>query len=161
MPLLSTPPAVRSLVHEGQTCLGFRGLFCLGLIATGLAVPIPASAQEAPFVRDVFAGINAQRTKQSLPRLSSNKTLEKAGQAHDEWMARNRQMEHLQDPPASFDQHRTCNHHPIHRAINAGSIEWDEAFRVEKTPTGAVVHPKPKANDLIGEIIAAGCDLPS
>jgi uncharacterized protein YkwD len=156
MPLLATPPAVSSLVHEGQTCLGFRALVGLVLTVTGLAIPIPAGAQEAAFVRDVFAGINAQRTQHSLSRLGYNTTLEKAGQAHAEWMARNRKMEHLQDAPASFDQHRTCNHHPINRAINAGYIEWDDAFRVDKTPTGAVVHPKPKANDLVGEIIAAG-----
>jgi len=55
-----------------------------------------------------------------------------------------------------FEEHRTCNHHPIHRAINAGYIAWDEVFRVERTATGAVVHAKPGANDHVGEIIAAG-----
>jgi hypothetical protein len=65
-------------------------------------------------------------------------------------------MEHLQDPPASFEAHRTSNHHPINRAINAGYVGWDEVFQVEKTPTGAVVHPKPVANECVGEIIAAG-----
>lgn len=172
MPLLTPPPAVNSLVHEGKrersAVTSFVGVFshaflrfrarvaCLFLFAAGLAISCPASAQEVPFVRDVFARINAQRKDHGLSRLTYNKTLEKAGQAHAEWMARNRKMEHLQDAPASFDQHRTCNHHPINRAINAGYIGWDDAFVVEPTPNGAVVHPKPGANDLVGEIIAAG-----
>lgn len=156
MSRLPPTPAVNRLAHERQPWPGFRALFCLILIATSLAIPISASAQEAPFVRDVFAGINAQRTKQSLSRLDYNKTLEKTAQAHAEWMARNRKMEHLQGPPASFDQHRTCNHHPINRAINAGYIRWDDAFVVEPTPNGAVVHPRPGADDRVGEIIAAG-----
>lgn len=63
--------------------------------------------------------------------------------------------EHLQAPPASFDEHGTCNHHPVLRGINAGSIGWDDVSRVEKTPTGAVVHTKPGADDHVGEIIAA------
>ena len=63
-----------------QAFLDFRHLVGLVLIATGLAIPIPAGAQEAPFVRDVFAGINAQRTKQSLSRLGYSKTLEKTAQ---------------------------------------------------------------------------------
>ena len=65
-------------------------------------------------------------------------------------------MEHLQPAAASFDEHRTCNHHPINRAINPGSIGWDEVFFVEKTATRAVVHTKPNADDCVGEIIAAG-----
>jgi uncharacterized protein YkwD len=121
-------------------------------IATGL----DASAQDAPFVRDVFGRINAQRKQHALKPCTYDKTLEKAAQAHAEWMARNRRMDHLQAPPASFEEHRTCNHHPINRAINAGYIGWDEVFRVEKTSTGAVVHAKPGADDHVGEIIAAG-----
>jgi uncharacterized protein YkwD len=172
MPCLSLLPADSRFVHEGPRArtvfTTFVGLFSHAfprfralvarffLIAAGLAISFPASAQEAPFVRDVFGRINGQRKEHGLSRLAYNKTLEKAGQTHAEWMARNRKMEHLQDAPASFDQHRTCNHHPINRAINAGYIGWDDAFVVEPTPNGAVVHPKPGANDLVGEIIAAG-----
>lgn len=121
-----------------------------------IASPLPSHAQEAPFVRDVFGRINAQRKQHGLDTLAYNKTLEKAAQAHAEWMARNRKMEHLQTPPPSFEEHRTCNHHPINRAINAGYVGWDEVFRAETTPTGAVVHTKPGADDHVGEIIAAG-----
>jgi len=117
---------------------------------------LTASAQDAPFVRDVFNKINTQRQQHGLKPCTYNKTLEKCAQAHAEWMARSRKMEHLQAPPASFEEHRTCNHHPINRAINAGYIGWDEVFFVERTPTGAVVHTKPDANDHVGEIIAAG-----
>jgi uncharacterized protein YkwD len=117
---------------------------------------LTASAQDAPFVKDVFVRINKERTQQRLKPCTYNKTLEKAAQAHAEWMARSRKMEHLQAPPASFEDHRTCNHHPINRAINAGYIGWDEVFRVEKNPTGAIVHAKEDANNHVGEIIAAG-----
>ena len=122
----------------------------------GIAFSVSAAAQDAGFVRDVFVRINAQRTQHGLSRLTYNKTLEKAAQAHAEWMARSRKMEHLQAPPASFDEQRTCNHHPVNRAINAGYLGWEEAFLVERTPTGAVIHPKPGANEAVGEIIAAG-----
>lgn len=111
-------------------------------------------AQDAPFVRDVFQRINDQRQQQGLNRCSYNKMLEKAAQAHAEWMARNDKMEHLQPQAENLDDFKTCNHHPINRAINAGYLGWDDAFWVENTPTGPVVHPKPAANDRIGEIIA-------
>ena len=62
-----------------------------------------ASAQEAPFVRDVFGRINVQRKQHRLSTLTDSKTLERAAQAHAEWMARNRKMEHFQDPPAGHD----------------------------------------------------------
>lgn len=113
-------------------------------------------AQDAPFVRDVFSQINTHRKQHRLTTLTYNKTLEKAAQAHAEWMAHNRKMEHLQAPPASFEDHRTCNHHPTNRAINAGYIEWDDVFFVEPQPNGAVVHVRPDGNDHVGEIIAAG-----
>lgn len=128
----------------------------LPLLVAVMLGPSAASAQDAPFVRDVFGRINSQRKQHRLSTLTYNTTLEKAAQAHAEWMARNRKMEHLQAPPASFDEHRTCNHHPINRAINAGYVGWDEVFRAETTPTGAVVHTKPRADDHVGEIIAAG-----
>lgn len=128
----------------------------LPLLVAVMLGPSAASAQDAPFVRDVFGRINSQRKQHRLSTLTYNKTLEKAAQAHAEWMARNRKMEHLQAPPASFDEHRTCNHHPINRAINAGYVGWDEVFRAETTPTGAVVHTKLGADDHVGEIIAAG-----
>lgn len=117
-----------------------------------------ASAQEATFVRDVFARINAQRVQRGLPPCTYNKTLEKAGQAHAEWMASNRRMDHLQPAPESFEEQRTCNHHPVNRAINAGYVRWDEVFFVERTSTGAIVHTKPDANNHVGEIIATGWD---
>ena len=83
------------------------------IIATRSAVPIlcfwlamltlPAVAEDAPFVRDVFNRINGQRKQHHLSTLTYNKTLEKAAQAHAEWMARERKMEHLQPAPASFE----------------------------------------------------------
>ena len=116
----------------------------------------PAAARQPEFVRDVFERINAQRTRHQLGRLGYDMKLEKAAQAHAEWMARQRRMEHLQQAPGRFEEHRTTNHHPINRAINAGYLGWEEAFVVERRDNGLVVHPKPGANDMVGEIIAAG-----
>lgn len=132
-----------------------RLILCACLV---FMVPVAVHAQEAPFVRDVFQRINAQRSQTGLRPCVYSETLGKAAQAHAEWMARNRKMDHLQPPPGSFEEHRTCNHHPINRAINAGYVGWDEVFRVERTQTGAVVHAKPGADDHVGEIVAAGWD---
>jgi len=129
----------------------------IGLLAV-LTVAVcsmrPAAAQDAPIARDVFTRINKERTAKGLKPCSYNTTLEKAAQAHAEWMARNNKMEHLQPQAKSLEDFRSCNHHPINRAINAGYLGFDEAFRVENTPTGQVVSPQPRANDRIGEIIA-------
>lgn len=117
---------------------------------------LPAVAEDAPFVRDVFNRINGQRTRNGLKACTYDKTLESAAQAHAEWMARQRKMEHLQPPPASFEEHRTCNHHPVNRAINAGYIGWDEVFTAVPGENGISVVKKPDADKHIGEIIAAG-----
>lgn len=125
------------------------------LVAFAAVCPTPpAMAQDAAFVRDVFNRINEQRTQRGLGRLTYNNTLENAAQAHAEWMAREGKMEHLQPQAENLEDFRSCNHHPINRAINAGYLRWDEAFRVENTPTGQVVHAQPAVNDRIGEIIA-------
>lgn len=116
----------------------------------------PASVQDAPFVRDVFTRLNGKRKQQALSTLTYNKTLEKAAQAHAEWMARQRKMEHLQTEAKSYDEFRTCNHHPINRAINAGYIEWEEVFTAMPGENGMGVVTKPDANEHIGEIIAVG-----
>jgi uncharacterized protein YkwD len=126
------------------------------LIAGLIAINPTASAQDAPFVRDVFQRINAQRTEHGLKRCTYNKKLEKAAQFHAEWMARNRKMEHLEEEATTIEQQKTCNHHPVNRAINAEYFTWDQVYDVQMNATGAVVHPKPGANDRIDEIIAAG-----
>jgi len=119
-----------------------------------LLVAANAVAQEASFVRDVAQRLNQQRVQHRLQPLTYDGTLEKAAQAHAEWMARNHKMQHLQDAPRSLDEHRTCSQHPANRVVNAGYFGWDDLFRVETTQTGAVVHPKPGANQWVGEIIA-------
>jgi uncharacterized protein YkwD len=124
-------------------------------IAVLMLVATTASAQDAPFVRDVFDRINGQRTPNGLKACTYDQTLEKAAQAHAEWMARQRKMDHLQPPPASFEEHRTCNHHPVNRAINAGYLEWDEVFTAVQGENGMAVVTKADANEHIGEIIAA------
>ena len=111
-------------------------------------------AQEAPFVRDVAQRLNQQRVQHGLKPVTYSKTLEKAAQAHAEWMARSHKMEHLQEAPRSVEEHRTTNHHPVNRVINAGYFKWDDLFWAEMTDTGAVVHVKPIANEWVGEIIA-------
>jgi uncharacterized protein YkwD len=127
------------------------------LVVVLLALGFRAShAQESPFVRDVFQQLNTQRQQHGLNRCSYDKKLEKAAQFHAEWMARNRKMEHLEEEAKTFEQQKTCNHHPANRAINAGYFAWDQLYDAQLNATGAVIHPKPGANDRIGEIIAAG-----
>lgn len=128
------------------------------LLLIAVAMPLTTSAQEAPFVRDVFQQINKQRTDHRLKPCTYNKKLESAAQFHAEWMARNRKMEHLEEQAATFEHQKTCSHHPMNRAINAKYIAWDDVFRADMNATGAVVHPKDGANDRIGEIVAAGWD---
>ena len=121
-----------------------------------IMAPQPASAQEVGFVRDVFDRINAQRLQNGLQPCTYSKKLQKASQFHAEWMARNRKMEHLQEEAKSLEDHKTCTHHPINRAIRTGYREWDDIFFIENRLNGPVVHTKPDANDHVGEIIAAG-----
>jgi len=142
--------------HTIPAALSKTGL----LLAAGcmMVMAMPAVAQDVQFVRDVAQRLNAQRMQHGLKALEYNKTLEKAAQAHAEWMARNQRMEHMQDAPRSLDEHRTCNQHPANRAINAGYFRWDDLFTVETRPDGAVVHPKPAANEMVNEIIAKAAD---
>ena len=130
------------------------------LLVTGCAmlIAMPAFAQDVQFLRDVAQRLNAQRVQHGLKALTYDKTLEKAAQAHAEWMAQNQRMEHLQDAPRSLDEQRTCNQHPANRVINAGYFRWDDLFTVETRPDGVVVHPKPAANERVGEIIAKGAN---
>lgn len=143
-------PKIRAVVVKAATLF-----FAAALLM--LAAP-PAAAQEAQFVRDVARRINVERTRHGLAALSYDTKLEKAAQAHAEWMARNQRMEHLQEAPRSLDEHRTCNQHPANRVINAGYFQWDDLFLVETRADGAIVHPKPAANDRVGEIIAKGAN---
>ena len=133
-------------------------VYLLVVVVCAVILPANAHAQNAPFVRDVAQRLNAERAQHGLQRLTYNTTLEKAAQAHAEWMARNQRMEHLQDAPRSLDAHRTCSQHPANRVINAGYFRWDDLFTIENQPNGAVVHPKPAANSLVGEIIAKGAN---
>ena len=117
-----------------------------------------AYGQNVPFVQDVAVRLNKERVQHRLKPLKYNKTLEKAAQAHAEWMARVQKMEHLEEAPGSLEQHKTCNQYPAHRAINAGYFKWDDLFFVETGSSGYVVHPKPGTNESVGEIIAKGAN---
>jgi uncharacterized protein YkwD len=132
-----------------------RVLLALACLCVGVAESI-AVAQEAPFVRDVFDRINAQRVQHGLKPCTYNNKLEKASQFHAEWMARNRKMEHLQEEAKSLEDHKNCTHHPINRAIRAGYRAWDDVFFIENRQDGQIVHTKPDADDHVGEIIAVG-----
>jgi uncharacterized protein YkwD len=118
----------------------------------------PAVAQDVQFLRDVARRLNVERMRHGLKPLTYDKTLEKAAQAHAEWMARNQKMEHLEESPRSLDEQRTCNEHPANRVVNAGYFRWDDLFTVEARADGAVVHPTPAANGAVGEIIAKGAN---
>ena len=132
-------------------------LLCL-FIALTLITTHTAFGQDVAFVKDVANRLNKERTQKGLKPLKYNKTLEKSAQAHAEWMARNQRMEHLEEAPASLEEHKTCNQHPANRIINAGYFSWDDLFVVETGANGHVVHPKPDTNDRVGEIIAKGAN---
>ena len=131
-----------------------RVIFLFIILVAGF-MPV-AKAQNVGFVQDVANRLNKERVRHQLKPLKYNATLAKAAQFHAEWMARNQKMEHLQEEAKSLEDHRTCTHHPINRAIKAGYIKWDDVFRQEDRPEGQIVHAKEDANDYVGEIIAAG-----
>ena len=132
-------------------------LLCL-FIALALITTHTAFGQDVAFVKDVANRLNKERTQKRLKPLKYNKTLERSAQAHAEWMARNQRMEHLEEAPASLEEHKTCSQHPANRIINAGYFSWDDLFVVETGNNGYVVHPKPDTNDRVGEIIAKGAN---
>ena len=128
----------------------------LVILLVAVVFALPAKAQNVGFVQDVANRINNERKQKGLRQLKYNATLAKAAQFHAEWMARNQKMEHLEEAPKNLEEHRTGNHHPINRAINAAYIKWDDVFSLENRPEGQIVHAKEDANDYVGEIIAAG-----
>jgi uncharacterized protein YkwD len=128
----------------------------LVVVLVAVAFTPSAKAQNVGFVQDVANRINNERKQKGLKKLKYNATLAKAAQFHAEWMARVQKMEHLEEAPKNLGEHRTGNHHPINRAINAGYIKWGDIFTLENRPEGQIVHAKEDANDYVGEIIAAG-----
>jgi uncharacterized protein YkwD len=127
-----------------------------------LAVPMlsveVASAQDAPFVRDLLQKHNAVRREQGLKPFRYNLLLSKAAQSHAEWMAVHRKMEHLQPQPTNLEDFRTCSHHPLNRVVRAGYLEWDDVFRVDMENGQQSVLPVEDANSLVGENIAEAKD---
>lgn len=130
----------------------------LGILMLAILSGRQGESQDAAFVRDVAQRLNDQRVEHRLKPLVYSKALEKAAQAHAEWMARNQKMDHLEEAPKSLDEYRVCNQHPANRVVNAGYFKWDDLFRIETTATGAVVHPQSGANEWVGEIIAKGAN---
>ena len=130
-------------------------LLCL-FIVLGLVTTQVACGQDVGFLQDVATRLNQERIRHRLKPLKYNKTLEKSAQAHAEWMARNQRMEHLEEAPASLEEHKTSNQHPANRIINAGFFSWDDLFVVETGANGHAVNPRPNTNDRVGEIIAKG-----
>ena len=156
--------ACRTPIHQLHNPVPNRGIRMkriLFVVLTGAFLALPmrsAGAQTAAFVRDVALRLNAKRADRGLRRLVYDTTLEKAAQSHAEWMARNQRMEHLEDPPRSLEESQTGNHHPANRVVKAGYFRWDQLFFIENRPGGAVVHPRPAAKGLVGEIIAKGAN---
>jgi uncharacterized protein YkwD len=140
--------------HLRETPEMSRIVFLFVVLMAGV-MPV-AHSQDVGFVQDVANRINNERKQKGLKKLKYNATLAKAAQFHAEWMARNQKMEHLQEEAKSLEDHRTCTHHPINRAIKAGYIKWDDVFSLENRPEGQIVHAKEDANEYVGEIIAAG-----
>lgn len=108
----------------------------------------------------VLSGLNAIRSRHGLARLSPEPRLEAAARSQCLWMAKVGRMDHLREFPGSFEEYLRCDHHPANRVVNAGYFRFEELFRVDRNPTGAVVSPLPAANDNVGEIIAHGAGGP-
>ena len=130
-------------------------LLCLVIVLVLVTTQV-ACGQDVGFLKDVATRLNQERIRHRLKPLKYNKTLEKSAQAHAEWMARNQRMEHLEEAPASLEEHKTSNQHPANRIINAGYFSWDDLFVVETGANGHAVNPRPDTNDRVGEIIAKG-----
>ena len=108
----------------------------------------------------VFRSINSVRASHGLQTLSGNPALAEAARSQSVWMANVGRMEHLRPPARSFDEFLTCDYHPSNRVVKSGYFKFEELFRVDRNPTGAVVVPLPAANDKVGEIIAKGAGGP-
>ena len=130
-------------------------LLCLFIVLVLVTTQVTCG-QDVGFLKDVANRLNQERIRHRLKPLKYNKTLEKSAQAHAEWMARNQRMEHLEEAPASLEEHKTSNQHPANRIINAGYFSWDDLFVVETGANGHAVNPRPDTNDRVGEIIAKG-----
>lgn len=113
-----------------------------------------ASAQDRK--SDVLSRINAIRRSHGLVAVTSNPLLAAAAQSQSDWMASVGRMDHLREKPRSFEDFKTCSHHPADRMIQSGYFSFDELYRTELVEGGVVVHPRPDTNMKVGEIIARG-----
>lgn len=101
-------------------------------------------------------GLNSIRSSFGLPAVSRDVRLDSAAQSQADWMCSLDRMDHLRDSPKSFEEFKSCDHHPANRVVKSGYFAFDELFSVGYTPSGAEVHPRPAANTNVGEVIAAG-----
>lgn len=118
------------------------------------SLPEPTFAKD--LYSEVFVKINAVRRSHGLQELKINQTLNAAAQSQADWMAAAGRMDHLREPARSFDEFKTCEHHPSNRVVKSGYFSFDQLFQTEVGTGGAVVHPRPEANENVGEIIARG-----
>lgn len=121
-----------------------------------LLVFLPRAAQGQEVCRQVAAAINAVRSSHGLVELALDDRLRGAAESQSVWMAEVGRMDHLREPPRSFEEFVSCEYHPSNRAVRSGYFRFEELFGVDRSPTGAAVHPLPAANENLGEIIARG-----
>jgi len=107
---------------------------------------------------DVRQRINGVRRAHGLSPLSSNQQLVSAAQSQSDWMANVGRMEHLREPARSFEEYKVCNYHPANRVVNSGYFKFEQLFKMDFNPdgSGVEVHPRPEANNNVGEIVARG-----
>lgn len=105
---------------------------------------------------DVLRRINAVRRSHGLEPVSLNAKLTAAAKSQSNWMASVGRMDHLREQATSFEEFKRCSYHPSNRVVASGYFAFEELFRVDKNGGGFVVHPKPAADNKVGEIIARG-----
>lgn len=115
---------------------------------------VPATAQDLS--RAVDVGINSIRAAHGLRPLARERRLDSAAESQARWMCSVGRMDHMREPPRSFDEFKTCDHHPANRVVNSGYFTFDELFSLRYNDTGVEVIPKDAANSNVSEIIAAG-----
>jgi len=127
---------------------------------------ILAFALLAPFAHGadlealVFSSINGVRASHGLAALSRNDELAAAARSQSLWMANVGRMDHMRPPARSFEEFLSCDYHPSNRVVKSGYFRFEDLFRVDRNPTGAVVVPLAAANEKVGEIIARGAGGP-
>lgn len=105
---------------------------------------------------EVLRRINEVRQSHGLDVLVEDSRLAAAARGQSEWMASVGRMDHLRGEASSAEQFRSGFYHPANRVVQSGYFSFDQLFSEERVKGGMIIHPRPAANQKVGEIIAKG-----